>query len=135
MKHKKDIQYAMRLPAPQRYKVMHAILNRAEKPARKQKIIRKKRINPKHLFIQELLQLGLKPKQIASLQQKHVSLEKNVIVLEGKVFPLSETLKQKFKEHCDFSTRILLRTNRGTKYTTRTIQEIRKFVRKDSSSR
>jgi hypothetical protein len=120
---KKDILYAMKLPAPQRYKVINSIFNRADKLVKKPKVIWKKNINPQHLLIQDLLKLGLKPRQIVCLQPKH--FKQNVIIIDNKVFSLSESLYQKLRSNFD-STFIFL-TNRGSKYSVRSIQEIRKF--------
>jgi len=108
--------------------MVHAAFLRFEntKP-RKEKIIYKKVISPRHQLIKELLALGIVPRQIASLMPKYIDFEKNVITIDNKTFTISESIKKRLKQYIEEGHRYVFWNNRNKKYTTRTIQQIKAF--------
>lgn len=109
-------------------RMIHAAFTRYEKTKpRIKKLIIKQTLNIKHQLIQQLLNLGLKPRQIVDLQPKDVDLDNNIILHK---FPLSEYNKAFFKQSIENKQKYILQNNRNKKYSIRTIQKIRKFVLK-----
>lgn len=109
-------------------RMIYAAFKRYENTTpRKEKITYKKAMNPKHVFIKELLNLGLVPRQVASLKQKHIDFEKNIIRIDNKTFTISESIKETLKQYIKEGHRYVFWSNRNKKYSTRSIQQIKTF--------
>lgn len=114
-------------------KMIHAAFKRYENTTpRKEKIVYKKAMSPKHVFIKQLINLGLVPRQVASLKPKHIDFQNNIIQIDKKTFTISEPIKQTLKQYIEEGHIYVFWSNRNKKYTTRTIQQIKTFRLKEN---
>lgn len=124
----KDMNY-LDLPKPKKKKPLPKTLSKEEV---KELIGNIK--NKKHrLMISLLYSCGLRVSELVSLKRENILLDRNLILIKAgkggkdRNTLLSNKIKQELLHHLlntEFKTKYLFETNRKTKYTTRTIQEI-----------
>ena len=117
------------LPKPKKKKSLPKVLSKEEIQTILSSIKNKKH----QLMISLLYSCGLRVSELVNLKRENILLDRNLILIKsGKGSKdrntlLSNKIKQELLHHLlntEFNTKYLFETNRKTKYTTRTIQEI-----------
>ena len=119
------------LPKPKKKKPLPKVLSKEEVKGLLESIKNKKH----RLMISLLYSCGLRVSELVSLKREDILLERNLIFIKSgkgrkdRYTLLSEKIKQELLHHLlntEFNTKYLFETNRKTKYTIRSIQEILK---------